>query len=77
MIPGSKNPWIPEADKAAHHSWLIAGEEVINAATLVAQALVPDWREGGGWQVVVVSPRFVTCWLTRGRIQNFLNGSFH
>lgn len=36
-----------EADKAAHHSWLIAGEEVINAATLVAQALVPDWREGG------------------------------
>lgn len=43
-----------EADKAAHHSWLIAGEEVINAATLVAQALVPDWGEGGGWQVVVV-----------------------
>jgi len=31
------------ADKAAHHSWLIAGEEVINAATLVAQALVPDF----------------------------------
>ena len=41
------------------------------------------WR--GGWQVVVVvvvSPAAIhevwsTCWLTRGRIQHFLNGSFH
>ena len=35
--------WFTEADKQGNYVWLIAGEEVINAATLVAEILEPEW----------------------------------